>query len=124
MLLILVLAALQLGSKRQTELQDKFVICQVPFYIEGEDSLCRTIDWLAAMNYDDKRKLIFICCDGNIIASGIDRTTPRIVLNILGVDPQLDPEPFLFKSAREGSKALKDGKIYSGLYEVEGHVVA
>ncbi|EDR12134.1 glycosyltransferase family 2 protein [Laccaria bicolor S238N-H82] len=43
MLVILVLAAFQLGhSKRQPELQDKFVICQVPCYTEGEDSLRRT----------------------------------------------------------------------------------
>ncbi|TFK63456.1 glycosyltransferase family 2 protein [Pluteus cervinus] len=117
------LAALQLGSKRQPELQDKFVLCQVPCYTEGEDSLRRTIDSLAALNYDDKRKLIFIICDGNIIGSGNDRTTPRIVLDILGVDPQLDPEPLLFKSIGEGSKALNYGKIYSGLYEFEGHVV-
>ena len=123
MVLILVLAALQLRSKRQPELQDKFVIRQVSFYTEGEDSLRRTIDSLAALNYDDKRKLIFIICDGNIIGSGNDRTTPRIVLDILGVDPQLDPEPLLFKSVGEGSKALNYGKIYSGLYEFEGHVV-
>ncbi|KAJ7498041.1 glycosyltransferase family 2 protein [Mycena galericulata] len=117
------LAALQLGSKRNPELQDKFVLCQVPCYTEGEDSLRRTIDSLAALNYDDKRKLIFIICDGNIIGSGNDRTTPRIVLDILGIDPQLDPEPLLFKSVGEGSKALNYGKVYSGLYEFEGHVV-
>ncbi|KAG6809077.1 hypothetical protein H0H92_001693 [Tricholoma furcatifolium] len=117
------LAALQFGSKRQPELQDKFVLCQVPCYTEGEDSLRRTIDSLAALNYDDKRKLIFIICDGNIIGSGNDRTTPRIVLDILGVDPKLDPEPLLFKSIGEGSKALNYGKVYSGLYEFEGHVV-
>ena len=76
MVLILLLAALQLGSKRQPELQDKFVICQVPFYTEGDDSLRRIIDSLAALNYDDKRKLIFIFCDGNIIANGNDTTTP------------------------------------------------
>ena len=92
MLVILVLAALQLGSKRQPELQDKFVICQVSFYTEGEDSLRRTIDSLVALDYNDKRKLIFIFCDGNIIGSGNDRTTPRIVLDILGIDPQLDPD--------------------------------
>lgn len=119
----IVLAALQLGSKRSPELQDKFVLCQVPCYTEGEDSLRRTIDSLAALNYDDKRKLIFIICDGNIIGSGNDRTTPRIVLDILGVDPKLDPEPLLFKSVGEGSKALNYGKVYSGLYEFEGHVV-
>ncbi|KDR84455.1 hypothetical protein GALMADRAFT_237329 [Galerina marginata CBS 339.88] len=117
------LAALQLGSKRSPELQDKFVLCQVPCYTEGEDSLRRTIDTLAALNYDDKRKLIFIICDGNIIGSGNDRTTPRIVLDILGVDPKLDPEPLLFKSVGEGSKAINYGKVYSGLYEFEGHVV-
>ncbi|PPQ74695.1 hypothetical protein CVT26_007605 [Gymnopilus dilepis] len=117
------LAALQLGSKRAPELQDKFVLCQVPCYTEGEDSLRRTIDSLAALNYDDKRKLIFIICDGNIIGSGNDRTTPRIVLDILGVDPKLDPEPLLFKSVGEGSRALNYGKVYSGLYEFEGHVV-
>lgn len=117
------LAALQLGGRRSPELQDKFVLCQVPCYTEGEDSLRRTVDSLAALNYDDKRKLIFIICDGNIIGSGNDRTTPRIVLDILGVDPKLDPEPLLFKSVGEGSRALNYGKVYSGLYEFEGHVV-
>ena len=102
---------------------DKFVICQVPCYTEGEDSLRRTIDSLAALNYDDKRKLLFLICDGNIIGSGNDRTTPRIVLDILGVDPKLDPEPLLFKSIGEGSRQLNYGKVYSGLYEFEGHVV-
>ncbi|WVR03103.1 hypothetical protein IAU60_000093 [Kwoniella sp. DSM 27419] len=117
------LAALQLGSKRQPELLDKFVICQVPCYTEGEESLKKTIDSLAALKYDDKRKLIFIICDGNIIGSGNNRPTPRIVLDLLGVDPKLDPEPLLFKSIGEGSKQLNYGKIYSGLYEHEGHVV-
>ncbi|KAG5652272.1 hypothetical protein H0H81_005583 [Sphagnurus paluster] len=117
------LAALQFNSKRSPEMQDKFVLCQVPCYTEGEDSLRRTIDSLASLNYDDKRKLIFIICDGNIIGSGNDRTTPRIVLDILGVDPKVDPEPLLFKSVGEGSKALNYGKVYSGLYEFEGHVV-
>ncbi|KAF9007947.1 chitin synthase-domain-containing protein [Cyathus striatus] len=107
------LSALQLGSKRSP----------MPCYTEDEDSLRRTIDSLAALNYDDKRKLIFIICDGNIIGSGNDRPTPRIVLDILGVDPKLDPEPLLFKSVGEGSKALNYGKVYSGLYEFEGHVV-
>jgi chitin synthase len=117
------LSALQLGPKRNPELQDKFVLCQVPCYTEGEESLRRTIDSLAALNYDDKRKLIFIICDGNITGSGNDRTTPRIVQDILGVDPALDPEPLMFKSVGEGARALNYGKVYSGLYEFEGHVV-
>ncbi len=104
-------------------MQDKFVLCQVPCYTEGEESLRRTIDSLAGLKYDDKRKLMFIICDGNIIGSGNDRPTPRIVLDILGVDPKLDPEPLLFKSVGEGAKQLNYAKVYSGLYEYEGHVV-
>lgn len=95
----------------------------MPCYTEGEESLRRTIDSLAALKYDDKRKLLFIICDGNIVGSGNDRPTPRIVLDILGVDPGLDPEPLMFKSIGEGSRQLNYGKVYSGLYEFEGHVV-
>ncbi|KAI0774709.1 chitin synthase [Trametes elegans] len=117
------LAALQLTPKRNPEMLDKFVLCQVPCYTEGEESLRRTVDSLAALHYDDKRKLIFIICDGNIIGTGNDRTTPRIVLDVLGVDPKLDPEPLLYKAIGEGSRQLNYGKVYSGLYEFEGHVV-
>ncbi|CAO1634865.1 unnamed protein product [Sympodiomycopsis kandeliae] len=117
------LAALQLTTKRNPEQQDKFVICQVPCYTEGEDELRKTIDSLAGQKYDDKRKLMFIICDGMIVGSGNETPTPRIVLDILGVDPKIDPEPLMFKSIAEGSKQLNYGKVYSGLYEFEGHVV-
>ncbi|KAG0664380.1 hypothetical protein C6P46_001425 [Rhodotorula mucilaginosa] len=125
MLTILVkfLAALQFGSKRLPEQRDKFVICQVPCYTEGEDSLKKTIDSLATLNYDDRRKLLFIICDGMIVGSGNDRPTPRIVLDILGVDQTVEPDPLMYKAVAEGSKQLNYGKVWSGLYEVEGHVV-
>jgi hypothetical protein len=118
-----VLAALQLSSKRNPEMLDKFVICQVPCYTEGEESLRTTIDSLAALQYDDKRKLMFIICDGNIYGSGNDKPTPRIVLDILGVDEKVEADPLMFKSVAEGSKQINYGKVYSGLYEFEGHVV-
>ncbi|OAQ24140.1 glycosyltransferase family 2 protein [Linnemannia elongata AG-77] len=117
------LAALQLGSVRVPEEHDKFVIVQIPCYTEDEDSLRKTIDSITSLRYDDKRKLLFIICDGMIIGSGNDLPTPRIVLNILGHDPSLDPEPLAFKSIGDGSKQMNMGKIYSGLYEHEGHVV-
>jgi chitin synthase len=117
------LAALHFGSARAPEDHDKFVVCQVPCYTEGEDSLRKTIDSLARLKYDDKRKLLLIICDGNIVGSGNDRPTPRIVLDILGVDPNLEPEPLSFLSLGEGAKQHNMGKIYSGLYECSGHVV-
>jgi chitin synthase len=117
------LAALQLGSKRRPAAQDKFVICQVPAYTEGEDQLRKGLDSLTALAYDNKRKLICVICDGMIVGGGNDRPTPKIVLDILGVDPKIDPPALPFRSVGEGSEQLNYGKVYSGLYEYEGNVV-
>lgn len=116
-------AALQFGGKNIPENLDKFVICQVPAYTEDEDSLRRAIDSAARMKYDDKRKLLVVICDGMIIGQGNDRPTPRIVLDILGVSETVDPEPLSFESLGEGMKQHNMGKVYSGLYEVQGHIV-
>lgn len=117
------LASINLSAARAPENHDKFVICQVPCYTEGETSLRRTIDSLAQLKYDDKRKLLVVICDGMIVGSGNDRPTPRIVLDILGHDPNQDPEPLSFISLGEGAKQHNMGKVYSGLYECHGHVV-
>ncbi|KAF5373421.1 hypothetical protein D9615_009450 [Tricholomella constricta] len=117
------LASINFSAARAPEDHDKFVICQVPCYTEGDASLRRTIDSLAQMKYDDKRKLLLIICDGMIVGSGNDRPTPRIVLDILGADPNLDPEPLSFLSLGEGAKQHNMGKVWSGLYECSGHVV-
>ncbi|CAD6888596.1 unnamed protein product [Tilletia controversa] len=117
------LAALQFAKKRKPQEHDKFVICQVPCYTEDEDSMRKTINSLAALKYDDKRKLLCIICDGMIVGAGNDRPTPRIVLDILGADPNIDPEPLSLLSLGEGSKQHNMAKVYSGLYEFGGHVV-
>ncbi|WPG97602.1 Chitin synthase 6 [Acrodontium crateriforme] len=122
-ILVKFLAALQLGSKRRPAQQDKFVICQVPAYTEGEDSLRKGLDSLTALAYDNKRKLICVVCDGMIVGGGNDRPTPKIVLDILGVDPKVDPPALPFRSVGQGSDQLNYGKVYSGLYEFEGNVV-
>lgn len=116
-------AALQFGKKNMPENLDKFVICTVPAYTEDEDSLRRAIDSAARMRYDDKRKLLMIVCDGMIVGQGNDRPTPRIVLDILGVPDTVDPEPLSFESLGEGQRQHNMGKVYSGLYEVQGHIV-
>ncbi|CAO3686727.1 unnamed protein product [Rhizopus stolonifer] len=121
-ILVKFISALQFGSTPVPEDHDKFVICQIPCYTEGEESIKKTIDSLSVMNYDDKRKLLFIIVDGMIMGSGNDRTTPRIVLDVLGCT-RADPEPQMFKSVGEGSRQLNYGKVYSGLYECEGHTV-
>ncbi|PVU85789.1 hypothetical protein BB560_006902 [Smittium megazygosporum] len=117
------LAALQLSSLREPEERENFVICNVPCYTEGEDSLRSTLDSLARLSYDDKRKLIFVVCDGMIMGAGNDRTTPQIVLDILGADKTLHPEPLSYLALGEGQKQHNMAKVYTGLYEVSGHVV-
>ncbi|MCJ1282234.1 hypothetical protein MMC26_001557 [Xylographa opegraphella] len=122
-ILVKFLSALQFGSKRRPAAQDKFVICQVPAYTEGEDQLRKSLDSLTALQYDNKRKLICVICDGMIVGGGNDRPTPKIVLDILGVDPKIDPPALPFKSVGQGNEQLNYGKVYSGLYEYEGNVV-
>lgn len=116
-------AALQFSKKNFPENIENFLICQVPAYTEDEESLRRAIDSLARTKYDDKRKLLFVVCDGMIIGAGNDRPTPRIVLDILGHSHDIDPPALSFESLGEGSKQHNMGKIYSGLYEVQGHIV-
>ncbi|OLL22638.1 Chitin synthase 8 [Neolecta irregularis DAH-3] len=117
------LAALQFTRSENPEKLEKFFISFLPCYTEDEDSLKGSIDSLARTKYDDKRKLLFIVCDGMIIGAGNDRPTPTIVLDILGVSQSMDPEPLSFDSLGEGLKQHNMGKVYSGLYEVSGHVV-
>ncbi|KAJ1910342.1 hypothetical protein IWQ60_010705 [Tieghemiomyces parasiticus] len=117
------IAALQLGSRREPEDHDRFVILNVPCYTEGEESLRKTIDSLVVLKYDDKRKLLFIVADGMIVGSGNDRPTPRIVLDILGVDPSIDPEPLSYVALGDGQRQHNMAKVYSGLYEKSGHTV-
>ncbi|KAJ3089830.1 hypothetical protein HK102_005396 [Quaeritorhiza haematococci] len=117
------LAALQFGGGGAPEDHDKFVILQVPCYTEGPESLLRTFDSLAFTRYDDKRKLLFVIADGMIIGSGNDKPTPRIVLDILGVSPSVDPEPKQFQSLGEGSKQNNYAKVYSGIYKVQGRQI-
>lgn len=122
-ILVKFFAALQLGSKKRPAAQDKFVICQVPAYTEGEDHLRKGLDSLASLAYDNKKKLICVICDGMVTGGGNDRPTPKIVLDILGVDPRIDPPALPFKSVGSGNEQLNYGKVYSGLYEFEGNVV-
>ncbi|KAG0045772.1 hypothetical protein BGZ83_009004 [Gryganskiella cystojenkinii] len=124
-ILIKFLAALQLTSKREPIDYDKFVICQVPCYTEGEESLRKTLNSLAALQYDDKRKLLLVIADGMIVGSGNDYPTPKIVLDVLGWQPTegVEVEPVSYKALGIGGQQLNQCKVYSGLYEFEGHMV-
>ncbi|ORX70949.1 hypothetical protein DL89DRAFT_274751 [Linderina pennispora] len=110
MVLVKFLTALQFGTKNRP----------IP-PTQDEASLEKTINSLAGLDYEDKHKLIFIICDGNIVGSGNDRPTPRIVLDILGVDPDFEGHvvPFMVvakvgtpeESDRSGNRGKRDSQI-------------
>jgi chitin synthase len=102
---------------------DKFIICQIPCYTEGEESIRKTVNSIATLKYDDNRKLIFIITDGMIVGSGNNKSTPRIVLDLLGADESIEREALPYLSIGEGHKQHNMGKVYSGLYEYSGHSV-
>ncbi|KAJ3040965.1 hypothetical protein HK097_002414, partial [Rhizophlyctis rosea] len=125
-LVIKFLAALQLGSKRQPEQYDRFVILQVPCYTEGEASLRKTIDSLALLEYDDTRKLLFLIADGMVKGQGNDLSTPELCCKILGVDLNIQkPEAKSYFAIAEGvgPKQHNKAKVYSGLYQVKARAV-
>ena len=83
----------------------------MPCYTEGTEcrircyylALTRTINSLAESKYSPHRKLLFIICDGMITGAGNDKPTPRLVLDILGVDPSVQPEPSAYQALGEGT---------------------
>jgi chitin synthase len=116
------LAALGFRSDSNPEQQDRFVICCVPCYTEGYDSLRVTIDSVALTTYDSQRKLMFIICDGNITGMGNEKPTPALVLDILGNHGH-PPPVRSYVSLGEGMKQLNMGKVYSGVYQIQGQSV-
>lgn len=120
-ILIKFLAALQLHSARSPEQSDKFVMCLISCYTEGEESLRKTIQSLAGMDYDYRRKLLVLVADGMVTGHGNDRPTPSIILDILGVSEHLrDTKPFVYEAVGEGASQANYALVYSGLFDFEG----
>lgn len=116
-------AALQVTQSSGDIEYSNFIVCQVPCYTEGEESIRKTLNSIATLKYDDKRKLLFIITDGMIVGSGNEKSTPRIVLDILGVDESINREALYYNAVGEGYKQHNMAKVYSGLYEYAGHAV-
>ncbi|KAI8581089.1 hypothetical protein K450DRAFT_234564 [Umbelopsis ramanniana AG] len=116
-------AALQVTQSSGDIEYSNFIVCQVPCYTEGEESIRKTLNSIATLKYDDKRKLLFIITDGMIVGSGNEKSTPRIVLDILGAEESIDRDALYYSAVGEGNKQHNMAKVYSGLYEYSGHAV-
>ncbi|KAG0350548.1 hypothetical protein BG005_009911 [Podila minutissima] len=97
-------------------IQDLHTVLLVTCYSEGESSLRTTIESLAATDYPDNKKLLFIICDGIITGSGNDRSTPDICASLMELDPAFDsePTPQSYIAVAAGSKQHNRCKVYAG----------
>ncbi|KAG0052307.1 hypothetical protein BGZ83_002746 [Gryganskiella cystojenkinii] len=98
--------------------QELHTVLLVTCYSEGESSLRTTIESLAATEYPDNKKLLFIICDGIITGSGNDRSTPEICSSLMELDPAFDsdPTPQSYIAVAAGSKQHNRAKVYAGYF--------
>lgn len=104
---------------------DLYTVLFVACYSENEASLRTTIESLAATDYKDSRKLLFIVADGLITGRGNDKSTPDIVINMIRLDTGfgLSPKPYSYISIASGSKQHNMARVYAGHFLHENHVV-
>ncbi|KAK9762980.1 hypothetical protein K7432_010757 [Basidiobolus ranarum] len=106
------------------ESSELFTILLVTCYSEGESSIRCTIESLAATEYGDDHKLLFIIADGIITGSGNDRSTPDICVDLLEIEPAFaNPEPMSYMAVAAGSKQHNMAKVYAGHFNHKGHRV-
>ncbi|KAF9922422.1 hypothetical protein FBU30_007444 [Linnemannia zychae] len=106
------------GSIAGGNVQELHTVLLVTCYSEGESSLRTTIESLAATEYPDNKKLLFIICDGIITGSGNDRSTPDICASLMELDPAFDsePTPQSYIAVAAGSKQHNRAKVYAGYF--------
>ena len=94
-----------------------FTVCLVTCYSEGEDSVRGTVESIAATNYSDSRKLIWIVCDGMITGAGEKMSTPDICVSMLDADPRFgNPMPMGYIAVGNGAKRENRAMVYAGHY--------
>jgi chitin synthase len=94
-----------------------FTVCLVTCYSEGEDSVRGTIESIAATNYSDARKLLWVVCDGMITGQGEKMSTPDICVALLDADPRFgNPMPMGYIAVGSGAKRENRAMVYAGHY--------
>jgi len=92
--------------------RDRYVIINIPCYTEGIQSMQKTIQSAAQIFYPNKQKLLLIVCDGMVTGKGNSKSTPEIVLEILGRNINDCPDAFQYKSLN----GLNRAKVFTGYY--------
>lgn len=94
-----------------------FCVLLVTCYSEGEVGIRTTCESLAATDYPDKRKLLFLICDGIITGSGNLKSTPDICIEMMELIPEFEnPQPMSYIAIGEGAKQNNTAKVYAGYF--------
>ncbi|KAJ3370194.1 Chitin synthase, class 3 [Allomyces arbusculus] len=101
------------------------MILLVTCYSEGEAGIRTTLDSLAATEYLDSHKLLFVIADGIITGAGESMSTPDIIVNMMEKDPAFpaDAKPYSYVAIAEGAKRHNMAKVHAGYYVYEGRRV-
>jgi len=103
---------------------DRYIICLVTCYSEGKESLQLTLNSLASTTYDDKRKLLFVIADGEVIGVGNKKSTPEIACSMIYEDPSLGvAEPKSYLAVATGEKQHNMARVHAGTYQIKNHTV-
>ncbi|RIA80871.1 Glycosyltransferase Family 2 protein [Glomus cerebriforme] len=92
-----------------------FSVLLVTCYSEGEVGIRTTCESIAATDYPDDRKLLFLICDGIITGSGNSKSTPEICIKLMELSPDFkDPQPMSYIAVAAGAKQNNMAKVYVG----------
>lgn len=113
-ILVKFFASLQLGTKAEPEKLRKNVAMLIPCYSEDQAHLKATIDSVCNMQYDNKRKLLVLVCDGIVTGEGNSASTPELLLHLLGFEETF--QSFTYQSVSSEGPSLNRAKLYFGHY--------
>jgi len=94
---------------------DLFTILLVTCYSEGEVGIRTTCESMAATDYPNDRKLLFLICDGIITGRGNSKSTPLICVEMMELCPEFrHPQPMSYIAVAEGVNQHNMAKVYFG----------
>ncbi|KAJ3111434.1 hypothetical protein HDU96_005694 [Phlyctochytrium bullatum] len=101
---------------------DLHTVLLVTCYSEGEQSLRNTMESLAATEYHDEKKLLFVIADGMITGKGESKSTPEILIDMIQLDTELgaNPKPYSYIACASGEKQHNMAKVYCGHFLHKG----
>lgn len=114
-ILVKFLASLQLGIKKEPEKLNRNVIILVPCYSEDKESLKRSIDSIANLEYDNRHKIMVMIADGNVTGRGNTASTPVLLKSLLGIN--ISSLVYNYQSVSSEDLELNKAELYFGHYE-------